>query len=375
MDMLFLRRLGLGLAASLFSALLLIFAIALTVFAVLDRPGPVKKALDTSGIYNVFVSRTLAEKQDQGEIETPSTDEAQNALDHAVQQALSPAFIQKTAEDSVDQAYDWLHGRTKHLGLAVNVADAKERFANSIAAYVQQKAATLPVCTHPVQVPATLDELMALNCRPAGVPAEVLATVARQEALKTRFFDELLLTTDNLEDEQGHSLDKKLEAVPRAHRYFIMSLYIIPVVLLLCTVAIIFGSATRRGGMKRVGHMLLWTGLLSIVWALVAMWLLGKAGERVASDNGEVAAIGNNILRAIDSLAVDLRTWWVGIGVAYVLLGVALFVTTRLLNKRTVHDVEALNKSLGYAHVPSAGTTFDPDSPTPAKKQTKNPPK
>lgn len=386
----FLRHLGLGLSVSVFSLLLVVFAAALTTYAVLDRPAPLKNALQTSGIYNVFVSRTLAEKQAQGEIDVPATGAARDAINRAVQDALSPSFVQQTAERSVDQAYAWLHGKTPQLGLAINANDAKQRFADSIAAYVQQKATSLPVCTQAVPVPTTLDELLALNCRPAVIPPALLAAAARQEALKTQFFDQLVLTTNNLQDEQGRPLSEKLEAVPRAHRYFMLSLYIMPAVLLLCALAIIFCSATRRGGMKRVGHMLLWAGVFNIGWALAITWILTNLSGRLTS-TGEAAAFESNVLRIVDSLAAGLRTWWVAVGIAYVLIGIALFVTVRLLNKRTVHDVEALNKSLGYADVPSAGTTFDPDKkpsepgdklvkPKPEVKsadteQTKNPPK
>lgn len=386
--MVFFRRLGVGLAASIFSLLLVIFAAALATYAVLDRPAPLKNALQTSGIYNVFVSRTLAEKQAQGEIEVPATGEARDALNRAAGDALSPAFVQQTAERSLDQAYSWLHGQTTHLGLAINVTDAKQRFADSIAGYVQQRAASLPTCTQMVQVPTTLDELLALDCRPAVLSADVLAAAARQEALKTQFFDQLVLTTNNLEDKQGRPLGEKLEAAPRAHRYFILSLYIMPAVLLLCALAIIFGSATRRSGIRRVSHMLLWAGMLNIGWALAIAWILTTLSGRFTSA-GEAAALESNILRMVNSLATDLRTWWVGIGAAYVLVSVTLFLAVRLMNKRTVHNVEALNKSLGYSDVPSAGTTFDPDKelPGPGAKpsktkpeiksveQTKNPPK
>lgn len=384
--MLFLRRLGIGLTASLFSFLLVLFALSITMYKVFDTPASLQKALRTSGIYDVFVEKTLTQKQKEGEINLPTDQTAQAAVNQATTGALSPGFIQKTTEQSLNQVYDWLHGRTKKLEVAVDITPAKTAFANNIAGYVQQKAAALPVCTHAVPPPTNLDELLALDCRPAGVSAEMLAGGARDQALNNQTFDQLTLTANNLKDDKDRPLGEKFEAVPKAHRYFILSLYVIPVILLLCAAAIIFGSATRRNGTKRVAHMLIWTGILSIVFAMLTAWGLHRLGSSL-SGSGEAVALQSNILRLVNSLASDLRLWWAGTGAIYALVGVGLLVVVRLIGKHTAHEVEALNKSLGYNDVPSAGTTFDPDkalpepraaTPTPkrpADPKTKNPPK
>lgn len=347
---------------SLFSLLLLVFAVFITVYKVLDTPASTQKALDTSGIYDVFVQNTLNQKEQQGEISLKTGDVAQDEIIRgAVQDAFPPAFVQQTAEQGLDHMYDWLHGKTPQLELAVDLKGSKTAFANTIAAQAQIRATGLPVCAGPTPTPTSVEQLLAATCRPAGAPPEMIATIARQLALSSKVFDELALTTSDLKDDKGRPLSDKLKDVPTFHRYYIMSLYIIPVVLALCALAIVSWSATRRGGAKRVAHILLWTGLLSIVWALAVGWGVNRVAEMITKNaEGVAAAVQDSVTRAIGTLAGDLRFWWLVMGAAYVLAAVILFVVIHVMNKRTMHHVEALNKSLGYSDVPSAGTMFDP---------------
>jgi hypothetical protein len=378
--MLFLRRLGLSLSIVLLTLSLLAFAATLTVYKVLDTPPSLKNALSTSGVYDVLVQNTINDQAKQSTSDLSTGNASQDeAIRQALKDAFPPAVVQQTTEQSLDQAYDWLHGKTPSLVLSPDLSGPKNAFANRIEAYVQTQAATLPACTAPMPAPTTLDELLRVTCLPNGVSPQMAADNARQLALESKVFDSLSLNTSEIKDDRGRPLSERLKNVPEWHNRYVQSLYVLPLLALVCCTAIFFWSATRRGGVKKIGHILLWTGISSILWAALAAVGLNALSASAARSSEGSASTQNSILNAAHAVTADLREWWIGIGVAYVLLGIGLLVTVRVLGKRTTRKAEALNQSLGYAAVPRAGTTFDPDkklhTPTekPATKTSKAP--
>ena len=351
------QRLGLGLSSSLFSFLLVIFALFASVYFVLDTPGTLKQVLRQSGVYSIVIDNELIAQTDTSNkllLDNP-------VVKQALQQAFPTSYVQTTSENNIDATYNWIHGLTPKPNYSVDVSGPKNTFADNLASAVEQKLNALPVCTKLVAIPTTPAEVLALTCRPIGVPVDRFVTAARDQATASNIFSQIADSTTKLTDKQGKPLTDKLSYVPTAHRYYIWSLYIIPAILLLCGVAIIFWSESRRAGLKRIARILIVTGIMSILLSILAVWAIGKGVHLLQDQSASLLAVQTKLLEVANLLGADLRNWWIGIGAGYIVIAIIILIALKLRGTKSVQQVKALNKSLGYNNnIPAAGTKFGP---------------
>lgn len=354
--MVFFRRLGLALVTTLFSTLLLTFVAALSFYMVFDKPDVLKASLRQHQIYHRFVEDTL--KQQIGNklpVDNP-------LVQQALKVSFSPPYLQKATENTLDRAYDWVHGKTAEPELAVDLSTPKQRFLDTLSASLEQRAETLPVCTNPATTPADLEAALNLTCRPRGVSTEQLVSSVRAQLAQSEFFRDDTFTLADVKDSRGRPLSERLAFVPQLHTYYIWSLYLMPLVLVLSGLAIIFWSASRRGGVKLLGWLLVVGGITSILTSLTISWLLRWGADALANQEGSILALHRSLLQVVNDLAADLRFWWIGLGVLYVVLGTVLWLVLKFKKSKKREKAEQLNTALGYRDVPTAGTRFVPQT-------------
>lgn len=359
----FIRRLGLGLATFLFSSLLTIFALFISIFAVLDKPEPLLGALQKSGIYSALAPTVFDQqaKQQDGELALDNP-----AIRTAVIDAFPPSYLQATVETNVRSIYSWVHGKTAEPALSADLSVPRERFSKNIGEVVRQKLASIPACKNPVSPPTTPGEVLAMSCKPPGVPDAVIIERAEQQAATSSLFAGTAERAATLKGSDGRPITDNLQAVPRVHRYFVRSLVVIPVVLALCAAAIIFWSASKRRGAQSLGRILIINGIIGIILALGASWALSTASRFIIDQNSTLVAIQSKLLNAVQILGGQLRNWWLGITIVYVVLGIIALFAARAGQKSKAKHNQALNESMGYRNdVPAAGTKFDPHASVP----------
>lgn len=365
----FFKRLGLGLTTSVFSLLLVVFAIFISIYMVLDRPDNLKQALRESDIYSIVIENTLTQQKEALESSNLPLDNPE--VKAAFDQAFSPEYVQSTSEQNIDATYDWLHGTTQKPNYQVDVSQPKEVFASNIQKLVSDKLGSLPACTKPSEmvVPSNAEEVLSMKCRPPGLPTELVGLVAGEQVKSSSLFSEVANSVATLEDSEGRPLTDKLSIVPEIHRYYIASLYVIPAILLLCAVIIFFGSASRRWGLRTMGRILIGTGITTMLLSIAAIWLLGKGVDFLGDQNASIAALQTKLLEVAHIIGSQLRNWLVGIGGGYVLAAIALLCIGHFWGRKKEHENQALNSSLGYSTaIPKAGTTFDPTSEKPEEQ-------
>jgi hypothetical protein len=356
----FFKRFGLGLATSLFSLILVVFALAFGTFMTLDKPATVKSALSQSGVYQLLVDNTLLQKQDQLSVYLPVEN---TGVQKAIRDAFPPTYLQSTTERNIDATYAWIHGITQQPQYSADLSGPKAALAANISQLVNQKVATLPVCTDVSVTPTTVADVLNLDCRPKGVSTSYLVAAAQQGVEQSSLFDKVVAPVLTLQDAQGKSLTSSLSSVPAAYHKFTMSLYVMPVVLILCGLAILFWSESRRRGAKTISRSLIITGIITILLSLGIVWLLGKAAQWTAGSSGDLLLIENKVVEIAHLIGSQLRNWLVGIGAGYVVIGVGLLALTRIVGTKNTKHNRALNKSLGYSEsTPAAGTRFDPQT-------------
>jgi hypothetical protein len=366
----FFRRLGLNLATTIFSTFLVIFAVSLSAYVVLDKPATVKNALTDSGAYTVLVNNTLSQKQGELSAYLPVD---QPEVQKAVEDAFSTSYLQRTTEHNIDATYAWIHGDTAKPRYSADLSEPKQALANNISQLVNQKLAGLPACTKLV-VPTTLDDILNLTCRPVGFSTEYLTSAAQSAVEQSSLFDQVVAPVLTLQDKQGKSLTDSLSILPTVYHYFVISLFVMPVILVLSGLAVIFGGETKRQGVKRIARSLIVTGILTVLLSFLAVWLLGKAAGLAAGSSSDLILVEGKIVEIAHIIGRQLRNWLAGIGGGYAGLGIVMLVGMYLLGKKTARQNMDLNKSLGYNNnIPSAGTMFDPAVEGSAGKVEKRP--
>ena len=261
-----LRRLGLTLSVLLFSLAISTFAAIVSIYFVFENPDNLKHALSSSGLYSIVAKNVLNEQASASSTLPLSDPTIQDSLD----KALPPQYIQTSSEQAIDGIYKWVKGETPSPEFSIDLAPVKSNFTNNLLTSVQQKLASLPQCAQYSAPPTSLQEVLDLSCLPRGVTAETINENMKREVDNNAIFaDTPAITGSTLKDPQGQPITDSLAILPALHTYFVILLYVLPVVTVLLAVAIIFLSETKRAGAKKLAWTLISTGLTAVVLSLI----------------------------------------------------------------------------------------------------------
>jgi hypothetical protein len=326
-----LRRLGLSLSVLLFSLGISVLALLVSLHFVVDTPQPLKQAISTSGIYDVLVQDTVA-KEESISSSLPMSDPG---LQEALEQALPPSFVQSSSEQVINSTYNWIQGDTTAPNFSVDLNQARNDFADNVASYIQQKLGALPPCAQLMLPPTSVQELLDLTCMPRGVSIATIANTARQEALSSKLFSEdNVININTFKDKQGRPVTDQLTIIPKVHQFYTLSLYVLPVLILLLAIGVLFWSITKRAGIKRIAWLLISAGVTAMVFAVVEVWLLHAGISIFGIPATASPTLQDKLLMIVETLSTDLRIWWFGFGAGYTLLGVVLLIVLRFNKPR-----------------------------------------
>jgi hypothetical protein len=166
---------------------------------------------------------------------------------------------------------------------------------------------------------------------PRGASSATIAGAMRQEIINSKLLAENnTIDGTSLKDEQGRPIADRLSFIPQMHQYYLVSLYVLPVLILLCGAAIIYWSASKRAGAKRIAWLLITTGITSMILAALQVWLLHAGVGLLGTPISGPPALQDKVLFILDALATLVRTWWFSFGVGYLLAGIVILIILRL---------------------------------------------
>jgi hypothetical protein len=341
----FIRKTAVGVSASLLLSLLLTFGVAFGLLRVFGTPGAIKHALNESNFYHTVVANALKEaKKQQSE---SNNNKAEIPLDKPevqaiVQKAASPDFLQSQVEGTLDSVYAWLHGDKASLDFAIKLDDVKSRLAKGVEDYAQQHLATLPVC--PDSQNSDVDPFTA-QCLPKGADINAIAVEAKKNIETGDFLKEGQVTADTIKVDNNQTLAQKLKDVPRMYRLAVQALYGTGALALLCTLAVVFLSSSRRAGLKRAAIICIGAGVSLAILGFGASFGLQRASTLIAEDS----ALQKSILSVVQFLANDLRTCWMGWGVGLLVLGIGTLLALHFTKKKSTEPkaIDLSNESVG----------------------------
>jgi len=246
----------------------------------------------------------------------------------AAEKTFTPQFVQENTEAVIDSIYSWLNGETPLPDFTIDLTEAKATFAANVSDAVEQRLAALPACPTG-GVPDNYDPLTA-TCLPPGVdPASQAAAIEENIISGTGFLDHPVITADTLKPEgDAQSIfDGELKQIPEVYQKIKVLPIILGILSLLLAAGIIFLSASKRKGVRRVGISLFVVGviLLFIAWDLTR--LVGEGLENLNLNN-EVVEDSLRTLALELTKEVD-KIYWM-FGGAYTALGAAAIVWTIL---------------------------------------------
>ncbi len=346
-----LRRFGLSVAVLLFSFCISVGALFVGLYAVFETPQSLKQALDKSGIYNISAQDSLASE----EATASSLPVNDPGLQQAFSSSFSSSFVRQSSEKVIDNIYNWGQGRTASPDFSVDLNQPKNTFADNVAVYVKQRLDNLPLCTQIITPPTSLDELLSMTCRPYGISTAAIAETARQEVLNTKLFsDNNTIDTSTFKDAEGRPMSEQLSFIPVVHQYYLVSLYILPFIILLCIVAIIFWSITKRAGVKRIAWILISIGFANAIFAIVQVWFLHAGAAVFGTPASASPAVYDKLLLVLETLATELRNWWLGFGVGFMVIGIMVLIILAFIRPKKPLMMGSGNK---YSDTTTANTT------------------
>jgi hypothetical protein len=238
-----------------------------------------------------------------------------------------PQFIKQNTETIIDSVYRWLDGKTPLPDFYIDLSSQKTTFAASVAQSVQQELAGLPACTK-TSMPPSFDALSA-TCLPPGVTPSAAAASLQSAILNGQgFLDNPIITADTIKA-SGDNQSIFADQLKNAPQYY-HNAKVVPSILaslsVLATIAVIFLSKPRRSGMKKVGFILLTSGIFLLLTAWLASHITTDSiAPKISLDTNMVQTNARTIF--VDLIRSINKSWWY-FGAVYCVLGLLTIIAT-----------------------------------------------
>jgi hypothetical protein len=343
----------------------LLFATAFTTTMMLTfTPAHIKGWLRGSNVYNTIVDDILNQSKDTLAQNTGGDQNvtAQPAIQEAVKKAFSPEFLQNTTEGIIDGVTPWLEGKTAQPTFSIDVGTAKTAFAQNIASYARSRYASLPVCAKG-QVPDTSD-ILAVSCQVPGVSIEPeLQKAVTNIAGSKDFLPDQTLSASNLTTGSGTDkkpLFEKLKQVPKVYRWSHIAPYVLGVLALLAMAIVIFLSAARRRGVRRVLVSLVWAGavLCGVLW--LVSFGSQKAQVQIAKSATKNQGLSNTAITLLKEIQHSLGGTVLAFATVYLAVAAGLLLYL-IITRDKAHGT---GKKPDREDDKPTGTTNEPKEPT-----------
>jgi hypothetical protein len=311
--------------------LLLIFSATVSL---LVRPNHIKTWIQKSGTYGSLPAALLQEAAVKDE--TANTPNAIPFNDPGVQAAAKTAlnsdFVRHSTEQIIDSSFKWLDGNTPQPDFSINIAGAKQTFADKLGDYLLKRYEGLPACAAGT-APTSTDPFK-IDCKPAvDIGIERIIAEQKQTFLDNQdFLPKASVTPDSFKNEgSNQNFFEASKDLPKAYQALRHLPLIIGALALLTAVGVIFLAETKKAGVRTLGWRLTIIGGLSLFFTL-----LSAAGatnlEKLANHQGKDAAVTiykDMFTRGLSAVQADLTKVGLLLSGVVLLAGIVLLYLTR----------------------------------------------
>ncbi len=284
-----LRKLGVGLCASILGVTLLGLAWSNVGLATIRNRSAVKGWLDKSNFYSQVVDVVLEKAKEpsgNGETEININDPQIQTI---AKQAFTPEILKKNMETVLDSGYAWADGTKNKIDFSVDLTAAKQQLATGLGDSAKNKVAALPICS-PAEVTQDFDSFKA-TCRPAGLTPEQAGQKVTNDLLNNKdFLAKPVFTAEDLKakDSPVNAQNVPIENTDQAkavRKVYSLSGFVplaLGIVALVTGLGVIFLSADHFRGLRRAGWVLLTSGLVLLVTFVLLGAVVSMVDRKVA---------------------------------------------------------------------------------------------
>lgn len=325
------KKFGRFLSSGLLKLSLLVLAFSGAAWLTFSTPENIKKAANESNIYSSAVDNILdSAKKDalKGDANLPLD---QPEVIAAAKAAFPPELLSSSSETIIDGVYDWLGGKTDKPQFAVDLTDAKQKLAVGLADYAQKRYEALPVCSTTQLRNLSPDvDPYALECKPPTLSSStVRQQVLDKILLSPDFLKDTTFTADDLpKDEQGRNVTENLEPARNVFQASRLMPWLAGLIALLCAIAVVFWSDTKKQGLKSVGITLVGTGLFIGIGAYLIAWTFDQANKQQGS------SFQQSLVSALKSLVGSFNSGLMKFYVSFVAIGAMVLLALWFQNRQ-----------------------------------------
>jgi hypothetical protein len=249
-------------------------------------------------------------------------------------EAFTQSAFRQDINQIIDGNYSWLEGHSATPSFSIEVNSIKVSFANQVANYVKQHLSNLPACTEAQALEMANVGPLSLTCVPNSVnPSQAATQIANEIDDSNLLISTPVITANNLKaiNHSGGAYYTKLSKAPKVYKWANrVPLFLILIDVILAA-AIIFLLGKRKG-LRRVGVVLIVSGLLLVIVRLCSNKILSKIDSHIntSSSLGSLKSAFLNIASLIEKSLVktDLK-----FGLIYIVLGAILISILLILKK------------------------------------------
>lgn len=338
--MIWLRKGLVWLLALLLFFVLLDGVLATSIDIAVGKPAKLESWLNESGLYSSFV--TTAIKQVNSSANNGGQSNGVSLSDTVVQQAaeatFTPALIQQDVNTFINSNYTWLEGKTTTPSFTINLASAKQNFAQQVGQDVETYLNNLPVCTRAQALAAanTSDPLQ-LSCRPSVLnSAAVGAQVAQQLASNSGFLSNTVITAQTFNPNHGSQTQpyyKQFSMAPKIYQIATKAPLIFTAIALLCIGGIIFIAPSKRKGFRRIAYVFAEVGVI-LICVKIATNVVFNHVEGKLFNNASNGPLQQALTGFAKRLIAQLNTINLYGGITLIILAVIIFVYLIVTRKK-----------------------------------------
>lgn len=326
----YIRKTFAGLCASLLVATLIGFGLSWSIWHVISQPDYIKQTLRDSGIYESVIQDVA--KQKAGEITSAARiGSGQAGFEDAISTGIPPTLIQEQTEKIIDSGFGWFQGKQDTLEASFDLGGAKQQIGNSVASYTEKHLRSLPACTPTEAARLTPDtDPLQAACLPAGFDIAAAANEARAKIVGSEALNAPALDANQIEAGEGKSLQQQLSSGPQVYERIQWAVYGQGILAILLAIGVMALAPGWRTGIRKLGTIALWTGVVSAVVAWVSGVAVQYAINKLSANTATIQVLQQKIIGIAQVVITDVRMLWLYYGLVLVAFGIVMLVIYRL---------------------------------------------
>lgn len=331
--MVWLKRISVFFVSIFFLVLLLTFSLVTSLVISLSHPTKIEDWLSHSGLYGSVLSSAVNQASTviATNIQPYGISVSRSTIQKIAQKSLTHADLENYTTTFLNANYNWLKGTTSTPEFSIDLTSIKQSFARQMGQYITTRLDNVPVCTA-TQTTTELagNDFQTLSCLPASISPTAAGDYAtKQLETSKQFIGNNVITAQTLSPDLNAKTSKPYyEQLSQAPTYFQGAEklpYVIAGLIILCAIGIIFLSANKRKGLRRIAIFCIEIGaILIIITSLSSIAFAAAKNSIIGQKNSQI--IEQSILSVINQVELQVNRINDRIGVGYIVFGILLVI-------------------------------------------------